>query len=169
MIMDEILSERRRPRAVAPTTERGPHLTFSDVGQCFDASRLAAKETVDFLWRCNDVQHTAVRFADTKACAAMLLSRGLVASAYQPLGAGKLEAGGFAGAISLAMLAMAVLSFLTTVVSVALAIRPRNVTAGRRRGFLFYRDICVRYAAGFVSLVADALPEELAEELARDV
>ena len=167
--MDEILSDRDGPELAAPTSGRGPHLALADVEGCASTSRLAAKEKVDFLWHCNDIQHAAVRFADTKACAAMLLSGGLVASAYQPLGAGKFEAGGVAGAISLAMLAVAGLSFLATVVSVAMAIRPRYVSAGRHHGFLFYRDICGRDVEGFTSKVADADPEQLAEELAGDV
>jgi Family of unknown function (DUF5706) len=169
MIMDEILNDRGRPDLAAPSTGCGPHVAFTGLSGDSGVSELAAPEKLDFLWHCNDIQHAAVRFADTKACAAMLLSGGLVASAYQAPGAGKFVASGMAGAVSVAMLAVAGLAFLVTVVSVAMAIRPRYVGAGRHRGFLFYRDICGRDVDAFTRLVADANPNDLAEELAADI
>ena len=115
--MDEILSGTHTARGLAAPTERPRTAPGSRRRRgVHGASRLAAKEKVDFLWHCNDIQHAAVQVADTKACAAMLLSGGLVLvepPATQRLG--KFEAGGVAGAISLAMLAVAGLSFLATV------------------------------------------------------
>src|SRR4051812_48467502 len=85
----------------------------------------AGGERLDFLWKVHEVQHAAIRFADTKASAALVLASAVTgwmlnsaAVALPGLSAG-------ARAIALAFTLATCLGFVATVVFAILSIRPR--------------------------------------------